>query len=126
MGHNRGMEVVSVKQMIDLLNKKNSYLVDFQKINNEELTRMHQDNFSNLEAFYYSRELILNAMDKIDQTLGKCKLDQLDDVCELSKQQVLELLKKKKQFIHLIVDQDMKIHEILNASVSSLGKAKIA
>ena len=122
------MEQVSVQQMIDLLDKKVSYLMDFHNLNSEEIHRIQQGNFSNLEAFYYDREILLNAIDRIDSELkGYGSIDQFKDVCSFSKKKVLDLLKSKKQFIHNIVDQDMKIHEKLNtANCEFAEKAKIA
>ena len=120
------MEQESIQQMVHLLERKNSYLDDFQKLNKEELNRLQQGDFNNLEAFYYDRELLLNGMDRIDSELRQYSIDQFQDVCEKSKQIILTLLRAKKKSILNIVSQDMKIHDELNASAEAFEKEKIA
>ena len=118
------MELASIKRVIDLLGRKNGYLVDFQTLNSEELARIEQGNFANLEAFYYDRELLLNAMEKLDHKLREYSVDELGSTQSPFKEKILELLKNKRKFIHNILDQDMAIHDSLSAS--SVVKAKIA
>lgn len=111
------MEGTQVQYMIDMLKKKNFYLELFESINNEELNRIKKGDFSNIESFYYDREILLNAMDKIDEKLKQYKLEQFDDVSENSKRKIISLLKNKKQFIYTILNQDMQIHDTLNISI---------
>ncbi len=124
--HNGEMENVQIQHMIDMLKKKNFYLELFESINGEELSRIKTGDLSNLESFYYDREILLNAMDKIDKKLKEYKLEQFDDVSENSKRKVVGLLKNKKQFIHTILNQDMQIHDTLNTSLSLYKEEKIA
>ncbi len=124
--HNGKMESTQIQYMIDMLKKKNFYLELFESINGEELNRIKTGDFSNLESFYYDREILLNAMDKIDKKLSQYKLEQFDDVSENSKRKVINLLKNKKQFIHTILNQDMQIHDTLNTSISLHKEEKIA
>ena len=124
--HNRGMESTQIQHMIDILKKKNFYLELFESINSEELNRIQQGDLSNLESFYYDREILLNAMDKIDQKLSQYKLEQFDDVSETSKRKIISLLKNKKQFICTILNQDMQMHDTLNTSLSLHKEEKIA
>lgn len=112
--------------MIDMLKKKNFYLELFESINGEELNRIKQGDLNNLESFYYDREILLNAMDKIDKQLNQYKLEQFDDVSENSKRKIISLLKNKKQFIYTILKQDMQIHDTLSASTSLQKEEKIA
>lgn len=120
------MENTQVQYMIDLLKKKNFYLELFESINGEELNRIQQGDLNNIESFYYDREILLNAMDKIDKKLSQYKLEQFDDVNENSKRKIISLLKNKKQFIYAILSQDMQIHSTLNASLSPQKEEKIA
>ena len=124
--HNGRMENTQIQHMIDILKKKNFYLELFESINTEELHRIQQGELNNLESFYYDREILLNAMDKIDKQLNQYKLEQFDDVSENSKRKIINLLKNKKQFIHTILKQDMQIHDALNASLSLHKEEKIA
>ncbi|MDE0151914.1 MAG: hypothetical protein OXK80_05410 [Bdellovibrionales bacterium] len=120
------MENTQIQHMIDMLKKKNFYLELFESINGEELNRIKKGDLNNLESFYYDREILLNAMDKIDKQLNQYKLEQFDDVSENSKRKIVSLLKNKKQFIYTILKQDMQIHDTLNASISLHKEEKIA
>lgn len=120
------MENTQVQHMIDMIKKKNFYLELFESINSEELHRIQQGDLSNIESFYYDREILLNAMDKIDKKLNQYKLEQFDDVSESSKRKIISLLKNKKQFICTILNQDMQIHDTLNASLAVQKEEKIA
>jgi len=124
--HNGRMENKQMQHMINILKKKNFYLELFKSINSEELNRIQKGDLSNLESFYYDREILLNAMDKIDKQLSQYKLEQLDDVSENSKRKIISLLKNKKQFIYTILNQDVQIHDTLNASLSLHKEEKIA
>ena len=107
------MKNASIKHMIELLGQKNSYLIEFQKLNKEELVRIKNGEYQNLEAFYYDRELLLNAIDKVDEKLGHYKVEDFTDVSEESKRKVIYLLRNKRQFLMHILNQDMQIHEQL-------------
>ena len=120
------MKQSSVQHMISLLKRKNSYLVDFKILNTEELDRIKSGDLNNLEAFYYDREILLNAMGRIDKELSHYTLDQFEDVSESSKKTILDLLKNKKQFIRFILNQDMQIHDNLNSTTSFTEESKIA
>ncbi len=110
------MKKANIREMVLLLQKKLGYLQDFQNLNQEEWERINQGDISNLEAFYYDRELLLNAMDRIDKRLRGYNVDQCDGVNEESKGKVLSLLQKKRKAIYNILNQDMKIHGILSSS----------
>ncbi len=113
------MKNASVTYMIELLSKKNSYLIEFQKLNKEELGRLKNSNFQNLEDFYYDREILLNAISRIDQELSHYKVEDFKDVSEESKRKIIYLLRNKRQFLVYILNQDMQIHEQLGDQMSS-------
>ena len=118
----RNMQQKSTKAMIFLLEKKNSYLEEFKTLNEEEMARIQNEDFSNLESFYYDREILLNAMDRIDKQLKDHGLDQCADADQPSKAKIVLLLKNKKDSLRTILDQDMKIHEQLNLSFTVIEK----
>lgn len=118
----RDMQQKSIKAMIFLLEKKNSYLDEFKTLNEEEMARIQNEDFSNLESFYYDREILLNAMDRIDKQLKDHSLDQCADADQPSKQKIVLLLRNKKNSLRTILDQDMKIHEQLNLSFTVMEK----
>ena len=58
-----------VRSLFEMLEQKNSYLLEFHKINTEEMDRLAEGCADHLEDFYYSRELLLNAIDKLDKRI---------------------------------------------------------
>ena len=119
------MEYLNIFDMIQLLKQQISYLKDFQQINQEEEKRIYQGDTTNLEAFYYDRELLLNAVDKINKKLKIQSIDQYVGVGNIQKDTVRELLKEKRKILHDILNQDMEIHSRINSYISD-QKTKIA
>lgn len=122
----RRMKKVHVKEMVLLLKKKVRYLREFQSLNQEEWMRINQGQLNNIEAFYYDRELLLNAMDRVDKKLKNYNIDQCEDVGVKEKQKIISLLKEKRQAIHNILNQDMKMHNLLYSSFYLTEKDKSA
>lgn len=121
------MKEISVHEMISLLERKSKYLSEFKSLNEEELERIAKGNFDNLEAFYFDREILLNAISRLDKSLKDCDWDQMSDICKESKNRVLELIVEKKKLINMILEQDIKMYEVLNSSVlTSNNKEKSA
>lgn len=95
--------------LIEILDKKNNYLLEFHKINLEEMGRLNHGFIDNLENFYYSREILLNAIDKIDneissqQSVSKCTVNRDQ------KQKLEKVLDFKKDMVLSILDQDLTI-----------------
>lgn len=119
------MEPAHIFEMIQLLKKQVSYLKDFQKINLEEGKRIYQGNLTNLEAFYYDRELLLNAVERIDQKLKTKNIDHYEGVGNKEKSIVVQLLKEKRKSICEILNQDIEIHSLLSSNLA-IDKTKIA
>ena len=117
------MKKANVKEMILLLQKKIAYLQDFQNLNREEWTRINQGNLENIEDFYYDREILLNAIERIDKQLQHYKIDQCEGVDKKSKNKIIFLLQKKRKAIHHIVGQDMKIHDCLHLVFAEKNKS---
>lgn len=115
-----------ILSLLEVLDRKNSYLLEFHKINTEELTRLIKGNSDNLENFYYSREILLNAISKIDAQILK---QEISDNCEINKrqQQKLEdILKFKSKMVLSIVDQDFTIISLVDKLQNNNEKKDIA
>ncbi len=100
--------------LLELLEQKNSYLLEFHKINIDEINRLHQGCIDNLENFYYSRELLLNAIDKLDHKFSE--KDTSGDFLKANKaekKKLLEILKLKKDMVLSILDQDLVIISLI-------------
>ena len=105
-----------MKLVIDLLKQKNNYLSQFEKISSLECHRLQSGDYSHLEQFYYSRQVILDAMENIDIHLKKYSVQ---SVSEVEKKTVLKLLQKKRKIAWAILQTDLLIHSYLNDSHSA-------
>lgn len=104
-------EVVS---LFEALEKKNSYLLEFHKINMNELKRLSEGCVENLENFYYSRELLLNAINKLDGQISGENWNKNLRIDKNQKQKLVDILKLKKEMVMSILDQDLKIISLLD------------
>ena len=100
-----------MKWAVDLLKQKNNYLVQFEKISSLEYHRMQSGNHNNIKQFYYSRQIILDAIASIDKHLNTY---QTQDISEEDKKTVLSLLQQKRKITLAILQTDILIHSYLN------------
>ncbi|MDE0092872.1 MAG: hypothetical protein OXN83_06275 [Oligoflexia bacterium] len=99
--------------LFQLLEQKNSYLMEFHKINMDELQRLAEGSMDNLENFYYSRELLLNAINKLDNKISHNKMESLR-VNKREKKKLIDVLNLKKKMILSILDQDLAIISLVD------------
>lgn len=104
-------EVVS---LFKALEKKNSYLLEFHKINMDELGRLSKGCTDNLENFYYSRELLLNAINKLDSWLSSEKLNKNLQINKTEKKKLMGIFKLKRKMVLSILDQDLTIISLVD------------
>ena len=100
--------------LFEILEQKNSYLLEFHKINMYELNRLAEGCIDNLENFYYSRELLLNAINKLDHKISQNNLDKNLKVDKTQKKKLLRILNLKKEMVMSILDQDLAILSLIN------------
>ena len=103
-----------VFSLFEVLEKKNSYLLEFHKINMDELNRLAEGCVDNLENFYYSRELLLNAINQLDNTLSKNKLDKNLKVNKVQKKKLINIFCLKRKMVMSILDQDLAIISLVD------------
>ena len=99
--------------LFQLLEQKNSYLVEFHKINMDELKRLAEGSVKNLENFYYSRELLLNAINKLDGKIYENGIEELK-VNKQEKKKLVDILNLKRKMVLSILDQDLAIISLVD------------
>ncbi|OQW50325.1 MAG: hypothetical protein A4S09_00590 [Proteobacteria bacterium SG_bin7] len=106
--------------LIDLMNRKNSFLEKFYTINEAELLNFSSDDFGNLESFYQCRENILRLIGRIDEQLD----DHLKSIdTNLSREVIMQIqtcLDKKDEWAKKIVDQDLQIISAIEKKKSGI------
>ena len=108
------MEKVEFLEILDLLERKNSYLLEFHKINNKEISRLSKGCIRNLENFYYSRELLLNAIGRLD---SRCNYEEFSKRCKVNfkeKEKLSHIFKLKDDMVRSILDQDVVILSLVD------------
>ena len=100
-----------VQSLFEMLERKNSYLLEFHKINNEEMDRLAKGRAEGLEDFYYSRELLLNAIDRLDKKIRdrEKRPGGAVGLPEKKKLKLKKILSLKKNMVLSILDQDLAI-----------------
>ena len=100
--------------LFDVLEQKNSYLLEFHKINMEELNRLAEGSLDNLENFYYSREILLNAISKLDHKLSTKEWDKPLKMDKEKKKKLLDIFYFKRKMVMSILDQDLVIISLVD------------
>ena len=100
--------------LFKILEQKNSYLLEFHKINMNELGRLAEGCIDNLENFYYSRELLLNAINKLDDKISQNNLDEDLKVNKTQKKKLIDILNLKRKMVMSILDQDLTIMSLVD------------
>ena len=103
-----------VFSLFEALEQKNSYLLEFHKINMDELNRLAEGCIDNLENFYYSRELLLNAISKLDNSIFQKNLYRNLQVDKNQKKKLLDILTLKRKMVMSILDQDLAIISLVD------------
>ena len=112
------MEAIS---LFCLLEQKNSYLLEFHKLNMDELNLLANGRIDHLEDFYYSRELLLNAISKLDIQISEDEIENTK-VNNNQKKKLVDILNLKRKMVMSILDQDLAIISLVN----ELKRGKIA
>ena len=114
-----------VFSLFEILEQKNSYLLEFHKINMNELNRLAEGCTDNLEDFYYSRELLLDAIHKLDHKIYENSLNKDLKVDKRQKKKLLGLLNLKRKMVMSILDQDLVIlslvDQIKNGNIKTIA-----
>ena len=122
---NYATERKDVFSLLELLEEKNSCLLEFHKINMDELSRLAKGHIGNLENFYYSRELLLNAINKLDCSVSQAPPAQSLKISPTQKKRLTDILNLKRNIVISILDQDLAIISMID-KLKQEGKMAIA
>ncbi len=106
--------------LLDLMQRKNSFLEKFYTINEAELLNFSSGDFRNLESFYQCRENLLRLIGRLD--------DQIDDTLKIveqplstsAKTRIQQCLQVKDDWARKIVDQDLQIISCIERKKSGI------
>lgn len=109
-------------RIITLLNEKNHYLEKFYSLNEVELVNFAQGQFDNLQAFYQTREKILDILKYVDAQIEKAH-DAMEQGLSLTddlKAQVREALSIKDEYVSRIIEQDLQVLACIEMAKNSI------
>ena len=109
--------------IISLLKQKNIYLTRFKRLSICEHRRIQNGDFSQLDAFYHNRQILLEAIESIDRKLMRHKSI---PVSSKDKKIIIKLLYEKRAIIMSILDKDLCIHSYFSEWEQSMMKSQIA
>lgn len=111
-----------MKRVLDLLTQKNHYLEKFYALNENELMNFAQSNFDNLDAFYKSREDILNVVRYIDNQMeiAQNQIPENQVATNEERQELIEMLAIKDEYVARILEQDLQILSCIEATKNNI------
>ena len=109
--------------ILELLKEKNFYLERFLEESKKERTSFKARHFDNLENLYKKREQILSNIQSIDNRINKiCKEEKEDVLNNPKKDEMKILLKKIKDNVRYIMEEDLEIISCIENEKSKIIK----
>jgi hypothetical protein len=111
-----------MRQVITLLNERNQFLEKFYALNEDEIERMTQGNFDNIDGFYQSRENLLNLIQHIERLIEnhlRIEHSEVERDKEL-KRQAEDALLLRNELVTEILDQDLEIISMIEGAKSKI------
>lgn len=109
-----------MERLLTLMIERNKYLEKYYNLNEREIRLFKLANFQSLDAFYDTRQAILeviSALDsKIDEELKSSKIEDVDQY----QNEIAELLTLKDEIIERILDQDLQIISLVENEKSKV------
>lgn len=100
-------------RIVQLMAERNQYLVRYFNLNERELKLYRASNFDSLDAFYETRQAILEvvgALDaKIEEELMALTVEDVDN----NQQDMAKLLSEKDSIVEKVLDQDLQVISLI-------------
>lgn len=110
-----------MQKLIQLLKEKNHFLAKFCDLNENELANFADGDFNNVEAFYGSRERVLDIIRcidaLIDDEMGKVSNE---DVTPQGREEIQAVLREKDLLAKEILAQDLRVLAAIEAEKSNI------
>ncbi len=106
-------------RIINLINHKNHFLEKFYSLNENEILNFARSDFSGLEAFYQTREKILETIRYIDEQIDELQKQEVN-VTDAQKREVATALAIKEEYVSRILAQDLEILSCIESAKSSI------
>lgn len=112
-----------MSKVLELLKEKNFYLERFLEESRKERVRFKARHFENLDSLYNKREQILMNIQSIDKRIGAiCDDKGSEKLNAPKKDEVSQMLKKIKQNVRYIMEEDLQIISFIEDEKSKIIK----
>lgn len=111
-----------MNRMTTLMNERNKYLVKYYNLNEREMALFAQKNFDSLDAFYETRQAILDVVAELDKKIDESLMSLTVKEVEAKEDDIAELLSSKDSIIERILDQDLQLLSLIEKEKSRVMK----
>lgn len=111
-----------MEKIVTLLQERNKFLTKFSALNTAEIQKLVNGDFQSIDAFYSTREGILDIIKHVEVMIEK-RLQYLGDFSTVSlsvKKLVSNLLKERDQLVNQILAQDLEILECIDQAKNEI------
>jgi hypothetical protein len=108
-------------RVVALLKEKNQYLEQFHMVNEHELINFSEGNFDSVEAFYQTRDKLLDLIKTVDEAIEEeNRRINVGPVTNAARVEVASLLNQKDELVKSIVGQDLELLSYIEREKSNI------
>ena len=114
-----------MNRVIQLMGEKNHFLEKFMSLNEQQIMRLEQGHFDQIENFYNQREDLIKIIKYIDAEINKAQMQNETSnlrTTESDKSVIRENLKIKDTYTAKILDQDIQVLALIDKAKSQIIK----
>ncbi|MEC9281915.1 MAG: hypothetical protein VX642_04335 [Bdellovibrionota bacterium] len=111
-----------MNRMTNLMNERNKYLVKYYNLNEREMVLFAQNNYESLDAFYETRQAILEVVAELDKKIDESLMTLTVKEVEAQEDDIAELLSSKDSIIEKILDQDLQLLSLIEKEKNRVMK----
>jgi hypothetical protein len=104
-------------RLVQLMTEKNHFLEKFYTLNEQQILKLEDGHYEEIETFYNKREDLINIIKYIDSEINKAHLQHKDIngvFAETDKRALRECMRVKEMFVTKILDQDMQVLALID------------
>ena len=110
-------------RVIQLLNEKNHFLEKFYSLNENQIRRLDQGQFDDIEKFYNQREDLLKILKYVDAEINKSQITYKQETMPFDatqKSSIRECLRIKEMYVKKILEQDLIVLGLIDDAKSQI------
>lgn len=109
-------------RIIELMTERNHYLVRYYNLNEREMYHYREGNFDSLDAFYETREAILDIVAVLDEKIDEELMALEVEVVEAQQDKIADLLSEKDSIVEKVLDQDLQLISLIETEKGKILK----